>query len=50
MKSLSVTIMIQTKATEQNFPVIKFSMLYKVLLAFMFVDEIINCNHSNESY
>jgi len=38
------------KATEQNFPVVLFIMLYKVVLTFEFVDEILNCNHSNESY
>ena len=27
-----------------------FIMLYKVLLTFEFVDEILKCDHSNESY
>ena len=48
MQSLSVTI--QMKATEQNFPVVLFVMLYKVVLTFESVDEILNCDHSNESY
>ena len=42
---------IQTKATEQYFsPVVLFIMLYKVVLADDFVDEILKCDHSNESY
>ena len=48
MKSLSVTI--HTKATEQYFPVVLFIMLYKVILTFESVDEILKCDHSNESY
>ena len=47
MKSLSVTI--QMKATEQYFPVVLFIMLYKVVLTFESVGEIIKCDHSNES-
>ena len=47
-KSLSVTI--QMKATEQYFPVVLFIMLYKVVLTFESVDEILKCDHSNESY
>ena len=31
------------KATEQYFPVVLFIMLYKVVLTFEFVDEILNC-------
>ena len=38
------------KATEQYFPVVLFIMLYKVLLTFDSVDEILKCDHSNESY
>ena len=38
------------KATEQYFPVVLFIMLYKVVLTFESVDEILNCDHSNESY
>ena len=48
MKSLSVTI--QMKATEQDFPVVLFIMLYKVVLTFESVDEILKCDHSNERY
>ena len=48
MKSLSVTI--QRKATEQYFLVALFIMLYKVFLTFESVDEILKCDHSNESY
>ena len=38
------------KATEQYFPVVLFIMLNKVVLTFESVDEIIKCDHSNESY
>ena len=38
------------KATEQYFPVVLFIMLYKVVLAFESVDEILWCYHSSESY
>ena len=48
MKSLSVTI--QMKATEQCSPVVLFIMLHKVVLIFESVDEILNCDYSNESY
>ena len=48
MKSLSVTI--QMKATEQYLPVVLFMMLYKVVLTFESMDEILKCDHSNESY
>ena len=42
MKSLSVTI--QMKATEQDFPVVLFIMLYEMVLTFES-----ECNHSNKS-
>ena len=48
MKSCSVTI--QMKATEQYFHVVLFIMLHKVVLTFESVDEILKCDHSNESY
>ena len=48
MKSYSVTI--QMKATEQFFPVVLFIMLYKVVLTFESVEEILKCDHSNERY
>ena len=38
------------KATKQYLPVILFIMLYKVVLTFESVDEILKCDHSNESY
>ena len=38
------------KATEQYFPVVLFIMLYMVVLTIQFVDEILKCDHSNESY
>ena len=40
MKSLSVTI--QMKATEQYFPMALFIMLYKVVLTFESVDELLS--------
>ena len=48
IKSCGVTI--QMKATEQYFPVVLFVMLYKVVLDFESVDEILCCDHLNESY
>ena len=48
MKSLNVII--EMKATEQYFLVVLFIMLYKVVLTFESVDEILKCDHSNESY
>ena len=43
-------VTIQMKATEQYFPVMLFIMLYKVVLSFESVGEILKCDHSNESY
>ena len=43
MKFLSVTI--QMKATEQYFPVVLFIMLYKVVLTFESVNEILKCDY-----
>ena len=48
MKSYGVAI--QMKATEQYFPVVLFIMLYKVILTFESVDEILKCDLSSESY
>ena len=42
MRSLSVTI--RMKATEQFFTVVQFIMLYKVVLTFESVDEILKCD------
>ena len=41
---------IQMKATEQYFPVVLFFMLYKVVVTFESQDDILMCDHSNESY
>ena len=38
------------KATEQYFPMVLFIMLYKVVLTFESVNEILKCDHLNESY
>ena len=38
------------KATKQYFPVVLLNTLYKVVLTFEYVDEILKCDHSNESY
>ena len=38
------------KATEQYFPVVLFIMLYKVVVIFKSLDEILKCRHSNESF
>ena len=40
----------QMKATEQCFPVVLFINLYKVVLTFETVEEILKCDHSDESY
>ena len=48
LKYISVTF--QMKVTEQYFPVVLFVMLYKVVLTFEPLDEILKCEHSNESY
>ena len=48
MKSYSVTI--QMKATKQYFSVVLFMMLYKVILTFESVDEILKLDYWNESY
>ena len=38
------------KAIEQYFHVVLFITLYKVVLTYKYVDETLECNHSNESY
>ena len=43
-------VTIQMKATEQYFPVVLFIMLDNVVMTFESVDEILWCDHSNESY
>ena len=47
MKSHSVTT--QMKATEQYFPMGLFVILYKMVLIFESVDDILKCDHSNEN-
>ena len=38
------------KTTEQYFLVALYIIIYKVVLTFEFVDKILKCGHSNESY
>ena len=38
------------KYTKEYFPMVVFIMLYKVVLTFESVDEILKCDHSRESY
>ena len=38
------------KASEQYFPVVLIIMRYKVILTFESMDEILECDHLNESY
>ena len=47
MKFLNVTI--QAKATKQDFPVVMFFTLYRVVLATECVVEVLKCDHSNAS-
>ena len=44
------SVTIQMKATEQYFPEVSFIMQDIVALSFESVDEILKCDHSNESY
>ena len=48
--SVPLRATIQKKAVKQYFPVVLFIMLYKVILTFLSVDEILKCDHSNENY
>ena len=41
---------IQMNDTKQYDPVVLFITLYKVILTFESVDEILKCDHSNERY
>ena len=41
---------IQIKAIEQYFSAVLFIMLYKVVITFQSVDEILECNHASEIY
>ena len=45
-----LSMAIQMKATEKYFPVVLFIALHKVVLTFESVDEILKCDHSNESF
>ena len=47
---MNLKAFLQMKADEQYFPVVLFIMLYKMVLTFGVCDEILKCNHSNESY
>jgi len=47
---VSKRVTIQMKATEQYFPLVLFAVLFKVVLTFESVEEILKCDHSNESY
>ena len=38
------------KATEQDFHLVLFIMLCKLVLTLQYVDETLVCDHSNESY
>ena len=38
------------KAIEQYFPVVPFIMMYKLVLTFESVEEILKCDHSSGSY
>ena len=42
------TVTIQMKAFEQDFPVVLFIMLYKVVQALVSLDVILNCDHAKE--
>ena len=44
------SVIIQMKAVGRYFLVVLFILLYKVVLTFESVDEILKCDHSNESY
>ena len=37
------------KATDQYFPAVLFIKLCKVVITFAYLDEVLQCNHSNES-
>ena len=50
LRTKSYDVTIQMKVSEQYFPVVLFIMLYKVVLTFESVDEILWSDHSNKSY
>ena len=41
---------LNTKVSEQYFPVVLFIIFYRVVLTFYSVDKILKCDHSHESY
>ena len=41
---------IQMKAFEQYFALVLFSIVHKVVITFESVDEILKCDHSDESF
>ena len=45
----SYSVNIQMKATEQYFPVVLFIKLYKMVLTFESVGEILQCDYLNDS-
>ena len=44
------SVAIEMKAIEQYVPVLLFIMLYKVAQGFASVDELLQCDHSNDSH
>ena len=48
MKSYGVSI--HMKTTEQYLPLLLYIILQKVVLTIASVDELLKCDHSNESY
>ena len=45
---IEMIVIVQMKATEQYFPVVLFIMLYKMVLTFEPINEILKCDHSND--
>ena len=46
---MTIPACMRVKGTEQYFPVVRFIILYKDVLGFDLVDEILKCDHSDES-
>ena len=49
LESVNESVAIQMKTTKQFFPVVVFMSLYKVVLNLDSVNEILKCDHLNES-
>ena len=49
-KSYDVNHSNKMKVTEQYFPVVLFIIPYKVVLTILYVNKILWCDHSNETY